>query len=97
MLDCCCVQCALTRQAVQEKLSGAFASRFVKIGEHGEGELLFEEGVATNDTKVIEGNRAHLVESDEDVAAHFFNRLWKKMRVKNLVGGNAPKQCEMVR
>lgn len=85
------VQCGLTRQAVQEELSGAFASRFVNIGKHGEGKLLFQERVATNDTQVVEGNRAHLVERDEDVAAHFFNRLWKKMKVKNLVGGKASK------
>lgn len=47
--------------------------------------------MATDDAQVIEGNRAHLVESDEDVAAHFFYRLRKKMRAKKLVGGNAPK------
>lgn len=81
-----CLQCGLTRQAVQEKLTGAFASFFasffVSIGEHRESKLLFEERVATNDAQVIEGNGAHTVDSDEDVAAHFFNGLWKKMRVK---------------
>lgn len=81
-----CLQCGLTRQAVQEKLIGAFASFFAsffaRIGEHRESKLLLEERVATNDAQVIEGNGAHTVDSDEDVATHFFNGLWKKMRVK---------------
>lgn len=77
-----CLQCGLTRKAVQEKLTGALASGFVKIGKHRESKLLIEERVAPNDAQVVEGNRAHSVESDEDVAAHFFNGLWKTMSAK---------------
>lgn len=79
-------QSELTRQAVEENLSGGLASEFVIVGKHRESKLLLEERVATNDAQVIEGNRACQVESDEDVAAHFFNRLWMEMREKYLVG-----------
>lgn len=41
--------------------------------------------MASDDAQVIEGNRAHLVESDEDVAAHLFDGLQRKTQVKNLV------------
>lgn len=80
VLDLCCL-CGLTRQAVQEKLSGALTGGLVNIGEHWQSKLLLHECVAADDAQVIEGNGAHLVESDEDVAAHFFDGLREKMKV----------------
>lgn len=44
--------------------------------------------MAADDAQVIEGNGAHLVESDEDVAAHFFDGLREKMKVSKKIKSN---------
>lgn len=74
----------LTCQAGQKKLIGALIGIFVIIGQHSEAKHPLVERMTSNDAQVLQRNPGRCVEGDQHVAAHFFNRLWKK---------NMRKQC----
>lgn len=68
----------LTCQAGQKKLTGALSRVFVNVGNHSEGVLPVVERMATDDAQVLQGDSGCRVECDEDIAAHFFDRLEDK-------------------
>lgn len=71
-----------TCQAGEEQLTGALTCSFVHVGEHSQGELPLIERVTSDDAQVLQGNPGHRVERDQDITAHFFNRLQGKKSIR---------------
>lgn len=84
-----------TCEAGQEQLVGTLASTLVKVGNHGQGKLLFVERMAADDAEVIQANPGHCVQGNQYVSAHFFNRLQKEQASKG-VWGKKEKRAVMV-
>lgn len=75
----------LTCQVGQKKLIGALTCPFVIIGQHSEAKHSLIERMTSNDAQVLQRNPGCCVEGDQHIAAHFFNRLWKKKNEKPLL------------